>query len=241
MEIYNDHKLIDKCTQTFKLMQTTKPDRTSKGIETWFKYEDGKYIPNSDAVKSVTICGRTEVRGDLIHIFSVLAETDLLTQFITQFEEIKKIDQISPFRWIVHTKVKMPITFTNRDLMAVGTGILNKGEKNVLLCFQSREKLLGKKLPEETSTYKRIECLYGFYHIQLVKDDIFQITTGINIDPKIPVIPWFVLNQCIKESCYYIMDGLRKQIENKKAYEVYTKRREEKAEFYDLLKGSLLS
>jgi hypothetical protein len=193
-----------------------------------------------DAVKSVTICGRTTVKGDLLHIFSVLAETDLLTKFITQFEEIKKVDEISPFRWIIHTKVKMPITFTNRDMLAVGTGILNKEEKNVLLCFQSRDRLLGKKLPEETSKYKRIECIYGFYHIQHIKDDIFHITNGINIDPKIPILPWFVLNQCIKESCYYIMEGLKKQIENPKAFETYSKRRDEKSEFYNLLKDKLL-
>jgi hypothetical protein len=195
---------------------------------------------NLDAVKSVTICGRTMVKGELLHIFSVLAETDLLTKFITQFEEIKKVDEISPFRWIIQTKIKMPITFTNRDLMAVGTGVLNKEEKNVLLCFQSRDSLLGKKLPEETSKHKRIECIFGFYHIQHVKDDTFYITSGINIDPKIPIIPWFILNQCIKESSYYIMDGLRTQIENKKAFDVYAKRREEKAAFYNKLKNNLI-
>jgi hypothetical protein len=240
-EIFNDSKLINKCMETYDMIQKTKPERTTKGIDTWFKYEDGKINNlNLDAVKSVTICGRVKITGDLLHIFSVLSETDLLTQFIKQFEEISKLDEVSPFRWIIQTKVKMPITFTNRDLIAVGTGILNREEKNILLCFQSRDTFIDRELPKETSKYKRIECLFGFYHIQYIEDNHYYVTYGANIDPKIPIIPWFILNQCIKESCYYIMDGLRTQIANQKAAEVYAKRREEKAEFYNLLKEKLL-
>ena len=44
MEIYNDMKLINQCTKTYNLIQNTKPDRNSKGVETWFKYEDGNFI-----------------------------------------------------------------------------------------------------------------------------------------------------------------------------------------------------
>jgi hypothetical protein len=163
-----------------------------------------------------------------------------MPKFISQFEEISKINEITPFRWLIQIKIKMPLTFSNRELICCGTGIINKEDKSILLCFKSVNSVLGVDVPEEKSSHKRIELVYGFYHIQYNSDNSYTITNCLNVDPKIPIIPWFILNKCIKESTYYIMDGLRNQINNKKAKEVYIQRIKEKEEFYQKLKEYLV-
>ncbi len=117
---------------------------------------------------------------------------------------------------------------------------MNKEDKSILLCFKSVDSVLEQRVPEESKSYKRIELVYGFYHIQYISDSCYSITNCLNVDPKIPIVPWFILNTCIKESTYYIMDGLRNQINNKKAKEVYLGRIKEKEDFYEKLKKYLV-
>lgn len=191
-------------------------------------------------LNTITICGRTRINSNLLKIFAVLSEVDLMPKYISQFEEMSKLNEISPFRWLIQCKIKMPLTFSNRDLIVCGTGLINKEARSILLMFKSVNSVLGEPVPEETSSHKRIELVYGFYHIQYEADDCYTVTNCLNVDPKIPMVPWFILNKCIKESTYYIIDGLRSQINNPKANEVYKERIKEKEEFYKKLQKYLI-
>lgn len=162
-----------------------------------------------------------------------------MKNFISNYEDIEKIGEVSPLRWLMHVKIKMPVTFTNRDLICTGFGVMNKDHKNILITFKSVEKLINCQVPKETSKYKRIDCNFGYYHIQYIEENKYYITCGFNIDPKIPIIPWFILNNVLKNSTYYIMEGLKKQILCDKAKEVYKKRIEEKLDYYQHVKDCL--
>lgn len=41
-EVIQDIYLHNKCQETFKMIQETKPERISNGIETWFREEESK-------------------------------------------------------------------------------------------------------------------------------------------------------------------------------------------------------
>ncbi len=162
-----------------------------------------------------------------------------MKQFIDQYEDIVKVAEVSPFRWLMHCKLKMPMTFSNRDLVCTGFGVINQEEKNILLTFKSVENFLNVNVPPESSDYKRIFLHFGYYKIQYLSEKKYYLTCAFNYDPKIPVVPWFILNKFLKWVTYYIIDGLKKQLKDPRAELIYKKRIEEKREYYETLKKAL--
>jgi hypothetical protein len=233
--IYEDRVLEERCLQLLKEMDNSKADRDYHGIETWFKYEQ--------EVKSITICGRTTVNADLLTVLAVLAEIDLMKTFISRFEDLHFLAQITPFRMLIQNKLKMPITISNREIILTGFGIVNKKEQTVLIPLRSVDHYLDNEIPAESHNYKRIIMNLGFFHLKFVNENQYIISNCYNVDPKVPVLPWFLLNVFIKEINYYILEGLKKQIESKdtKIRSIYEQRMEERKEFYSRVQDEILS
>ncbi len=135
----------------------------------------------------------------------------------------------------------MPIMIDNRDLVLCGFGLVNPEERTIMIPFKSIEEpvYICIKVPEESKKYKRIILNHGFFHIKYIDDNTYLLSNSYNVDPKVPVVPWFVLNTFTKEISYYIMDGIRSQIENTKNRDIYKKRILEKKDFYDKVKKDL--
>jgi hypothetical protein len=177
-----------------------------------------------------------------MHILAVLAEMDLMKNFISRFEDIALLGNITPFRLLVHSKIKMPMMVANRDLILQGFGVVNEKEKTILIPCKSiaAHNYFDVDLPKENSSYKRIDLVVGFFHIKCIGENTYCLTNCYNVDPKVSVIPWFVINTVIKEINYYILEGLKKQIENGDK-EIYEKRIQEKIKFYDKIREQMLS
>jgi hypothetical protein len=176
----------------------------------------------------------------LVHILAVLAELDLLKSSISFFEDIKKVKVVSPFRWVIHTKIKMPITISNRDVVLVGFGVTDKKNKSILVPLKSVDNYIDTDVPEETSKYKRITMNFGFFQIENVEEGTYRITCCYNINPRVSIIPWFILNTFVKETGWYIMDGLRKVVGNDKQKEEREKRIKDNSEFYDMVNSVMI-
>jgi hypothetical protein len=223
--IYDDSELFHRCWDAYKLMQTNKPDRSSNGVDTWFKFEED--------VNTITIMARTIVKANIIKVLSILAEVDLMSKFVDKFEEIKKLEEFSFFRWLVRIRIKMPMTFSNREIVAVGFGTCLPDTKACILPFRSLiNNYFRIEGPEEDPNYKRIDMNFGFFHIKYIDENTCELANCYNVDPKIPVIPWFLLNTFIKELSYYIMNEIRQQIETADD-KIYADRRDSNKEFYD--------
>lgn len=167
-------------------------------------------------------------------VLAVLAEVDLMNSFIDKFDEAKKISSYSLFRWLVRIRMKMPVTIANRECYLVGFGTVIAGTTSAILPFRSVvDQYYGFKPPEEESDFKRIVINYGFFHIKYIDENSCEVTNCYNVDPKVPVLPIFLLNTFLKELGYYIMNDLRTQVE--KAGEIYDERIKENKVFYDKL------
>jgi hypothetical protein len=222
--VFDDNELFYRCWDSYKYLQNQKPDRSSKGIDNWFKYEED--------LNSLTICARVVLKSNFMRILSVLAEIDLMK--VEKFESIEIIKQYSLFRWLVNIKLKMPITISNREVVAVGFGTPIPHTKSIILPFRSvKDGYYGITPPPENPKYTRIDVNYGFYHIKYIDEEHCELTNCFNVDPKVSYIPWFVLNSVIKEIGYYVMDDLRKMIESEEGAKIYNERIESKKVFYD--------
>lgn len=225
--------LTQKCLEIYSQITQTKPDKESDGVKTWFKYEEG--------IKSMTICGQTVINAELFDILAVLAELDLMKNFIKQFEDIIPLGNITPFRLLIHAKVAMPVTIAKRDLVLKGFSYIDKDNKSILIPIKSVHGGMqnGIDIPKEHSKYKRVDLIFGFFHIKYINEKSFCITNCYNVDPRVSVIPWFIINTVVKFINYYILIGLKKQIEGGKNKELYTKRIEERKEFYQMVKQKM--
>lgn len=209
-------------------MKNNPPERSSNNIDSWFNYE-------SD-VSSVTIGSRTTIKCEPIKMFAILAEVDIMNQFIDRFESLEKYEEISHFRWTLRIRIKMPITIDNREMVVLGFGFVDPTDKSIYLPFRSitPDHYNFLKSPEENPNYKRIDMNFGFFNLKIIDDNTIECINCYNVDPKVPVIPWLILNTFLKEISYYIMDDLRKQIQNAD-YKLYEDRIKKNQKFYDHL------
>jgi hypothetical protein len=74
--------------------------------------------------------------------------------------------------------------------------------------------------------------VFGFFNIKCIDEETIEVINCYNVNPKVSVIPWFVLNTFLREISYYIMDDLKKQIENAD-FSIYEERIKKNKNFYD--------
>lgn len=232
-----DMELVDRCWDTYnELIANKDPDRNYNNIKTWFK--------NEEDVHSITMCGKTTVKAPIMTVLSVFAEIDLIDSFIDSFEKIDVVKQFSNFRILNTCKLKMPMFVSARDLVTMGIGMTLTEEKSVLLAMKSviDEEYLGTKVPKETSNYIRIVLNFGFYLLNYVDDSHTELSLALNVDPKVPMIPWFILNTFLKEVAYYIVLGFKERMEklDGKIGKIYNERREKRKEFYKQIQDRII-
>lgn len=212
-------------------MNIKDPDRSNNGIDTWFKYEEN--------INSITICGRTLIRAPILRVLAVLSEVDLMSRSVDHFEEIKRIQNYSIFRWLLRIGIKMPPTFTNREVYAIGFGTIVPDTNTIIMPFRSiNDKYYGFVTPPEGPDYKRIEIIFGFFHIKYIDEEYCELSNCYNVDPKISIIPTFILNTFIKELSYYVLNDLRTQIEN--ADPIYDERIKANPHYYGKAQSILI-
>ena len=231
--LLKDMDLVDRCWDTYnELIANSEPDREYNKVKTWFKHEQD--------FASITLCGKSLVNASFMEVIAVFGEIGLIGSYIDFFEKLDIEKQFSNFRYMCQVNLKMPLFVKARDLIVMGLGITLSEEKTVILAMRSiiDEEFLGAKVPKESADYIRIVLNFGFYLITYVDDNHTELSLGLNVDPKVSVVPWFILNSFLKEVAYYIVNGFKDKIEKIDKTE-YKKRRELRKEFYDKISERL--
>jgi len=172
----------------------------------------------------------------IIKILAILAEVDIMSKFVSRFDSISKLEEYSLFRWLVQIRLNMPVTITNREVIAMGFGCVDPEDNTIMMPFRSvnNEFYNSISLPEEDPNFLRIEIIFGFFRIKYIDEETVEVINCYNVDPKVPVIPWFLLNTFLREISYYIMEDLKKQIEGVN-FEIYEERIKKNKQFYNPL------
>ena len=174
------------------------------------------------------------MKCSLLKIVAILAEVDFMSKFVSRFESISKISEYSLFRWLVQIRLNMPVTVTNREIIAMGFGYVDPLDQTMFMPFRSvtEEHYKFIELPNEDPNFIRIEIIFGFLRIRYIDEETVEVINCYNVDPKVPVIPWFLLNTFLREISYYIMEDLKTQIENVD-FAIYEERISKNKKFYD--------
>jgi hypothetical protein len=230
LSIQEDEELIFKCLDNYKKMNKRDPDRSSNGIDSWFNYED--------KLSSMTICGRVTLNVKMLNLIAMFKEIDLLQEQVDQFEFINLMEKITFTKWTAHCGIKMPMTFSNRDLVLIGVGLFDKKEQLFIIAFKSLEQNKGKTVPQPDSKHCRIDMNFGFYIAKYLDENHSELFTCFNVDPKVSV-PWFLINTFTKDVGYYMTSDFRKIAEKVGLEKIYEERINKFKEDYDKIKKAI--
>ncbi len=165
---------------------------------------------------------------------SVLAEIEQMPKFVQRIHSVNKIKEITHFRWMLAVRVNMPFLIDNREVVGAGFCILLEESNSIILPFKStmnQTKYLDTEIPPEDRNFKRIDMKFGYMHIVPVDEKSCEITITFNVDPKVPLIPWVILNRIMKEASYYVTLGFREKIEQLEK-EAFLQKINDKKDFY---------
>jgi hypothetical protein len=232
-QLYKDNDRIFHCLDNYKQINKREPDRSYDGIDNWFIKEE--------KINSMSISGRVTIACNFFHMLAVFRETDLLQETVGSIEELKVINKEGITRWLAKALIKMPLSLTNRELFIYGYGVFLKKENMVMIpIYSPNEEELSKYYQEKPNQdLVRIDMKFGYYLVRYLDENHCEFFSCFNIDPKISYVPWFILNNCIKEFGYYFMRDFRKAAEDVKLFEIYQKRINEHPEFYDFIREAL--
>jgi hypothetical protein len=230
-----DEFLLKTSQDVLKEVNSKVPEREHAGIKSWFFY--------NDKISTITLCNRCNVKAPLLHILSVLAEIDLMKNFVKSLNKVEKCGDITMFRFILKIEINLPLTISNREMIGFGIGSIDKSTKSILMPFKSINPKLSSycsvPVPPEGKSYKRIYVEFGFFNLTVVNENECEITQCINVNPKVSYIPLFVINKILKEISYYMTAEFKTQIEKSVNDEVYPERRKKNPIFYEKLINEL--
>jgi len=226
-----DEKLIFKCLDVYKKINKRDPERSSNGIDTWYNYEEN--------INSITICARTTLLCDTFNLIAMFQETDLLEKSISQFEFVNVIEKVTFSKWLATVGIKMPLTFTNRDVALIGVALFDRKEKLFIIVFRSTDKSEYSLVSDCDKNHERIDMHFGFYIGKYLNDTTCEIFSCFNVDPKVSA-PWFILNQITKDVGYYMMSDFKKIVEAEDFSKKYEERINQKKDDYDKIKKAML-
>lgn len=226
-----DEELMFKCIDHYKDINKRDPDRSSDGIDNWFMKEDN--------LNSITICGRVTLKTNLISLVALFKELDLITKAINSFEKISILKEVYMAKWHSQAKIKMPLTIQNRDIIVTGTGVFDKKESMLMILLKSPTKEEFPEYFEEEKGYTRLSMNFGFYFCKYLDDNYTELFTCFNVNPNVPAVPWFILNNIVKDFGYHIMNDFRKASECEKNQEEYAKRIKANPELYEKVRKGI--
>lgn len=232
-----DEMLLNISNDILDKVNNTKPEREHKGIKSWFFY--------NEKISTITLCNRCIVKAPVLHIMTVLAELDLMKNFIKSIDSMDILGNITLFRFLLHSKISIPSPISNREMIGYGIGSIDKKNKSIMMPFKSicdgNKEYCSVPIPEVSTKYKRVYVEFGFFHIKVINDNECEITQCINTNPKVSFVPLFIINKILKEISYYMTAEFMKEIERsyQENIEMYNKRRIDKPEFYTKIKDEL--
>lgn len=224
-----DEILLNLSSKVLNKVNNSKPERDSGGIQSWFFEEEG--------INTITLCNKSIIKASCLHILSCVCELDLLKTAIKQLNKCEKFGEFSILRFLMTIQVNLPMMISNREIIAFGFGSIDKSTKNLLIPFKSInpkiKKYCGVEVPAIDSNYKRIYIEFGFLNIKIIDDNTCEITQCVNVNPKVSLVPYFIINKVLKEMSYYITSDLIKHVETTMKEDVYEKRRKSNPTLYN--------
>eukprot|EP00475_Leptophrys_vorax_P012256 TRINITY_DN18670_c0_g2_i1.p1 TRINITY_DN18670_c0_g2~~TRINITY_DN18670_c0_g2_i1.p1 ORF type:complete len:265 (-),score=84.72 TRINITY_DN18670_c0_g2_i1:65-859(-) len=134
------------------------------------------------------------VRAPLFNLIAVVYEVDLYGNWMPRLKYARELALLSKFQKIVQLEINSVWPIANRDSVIEGFGVDFTQEDALLVVIQSVGDYVQVEVPEPEESVVRATLNIGAFYIKYISEEETQIYMILNFDPKLPVIPDWVLN-----------------------------------------------
>jgi hypothetical protein len=125
-------------------------------------------------------------------------------------KESEELKLVSRFRKIVRIEVSTPWPLQNRESVADCYGVDMLEENKIVIFVRSVDAFPGVAIPDNSDRVVRTVIHIGGFLVTMISPTACHFRMMINVDPKLPVLPYAVLNWFTGKVLHYIIKQLRR-------------------------------
>jgi len=204
------------------------------GLKTFYRHE------SSTPIHSIKLEGIVD--SPIFNVLALINELDLYVNWCPpQLKEVKCNGTISRFKKFVYMRSQVPWPLHHRDCCMYGYGVDLLEEKGCIVitvrsCTENeQERHSHPSLPER---HVRMDCKFGGTLLKPISTTRTHVTMLSNVDPKLGLVPYWILNFVTHQLSYQFFQMLRKNSMKMEGTE-YEKRIQDQPKVYGELKDRL--
>ncbi len=172
------------------------------------------------------LAGECFIESPIFNPIAMFAEVDLFHKWMPALDNVTELKRITKFRRLLHYTVRMPLFFTNRDIVCSAVGNIDHKRKAVVFTLKGMESgtYFGTPVPG-SGKHVRVDlkmCAAGF---EYMNEKLCRFRLVLQADPKMMLIPMTLINWGTKMVIFELLKIMMKKAS--KLDPVYVKRIQE--------------
>lgn len=217
------------CLNMLEDMSGWELNNDSDGIRTYISGSGNEFLVRSEA----------EIETGIFPILVLLAEPDMLTKWLPMLSDVKIVGEPTKYRRILNYKFNLPWPVSDREASILGRGVPLVDSKGLVIIMKTlEESYLGIDIPATSPDSIKITVHLSCIYIQYSEENKCSITLIIRSDPKIPLIPQWLINYGSKHVAHIFIQSLRENACNFSGSD-FEERVKARPEFYDDIRKKL--
>lgn len=175
---------------------------STKGIITYYRKEA--------TAKTHSFKVQGEVKAPLVNMLACVYEVDLFGKWMPNVEKAEMVKELSRFRMVAAAQFGLPWPIANREVTLLGYGdVVGDAVAVYFRSVTETDTLPGFTLPAPPPKYVRADLKFGGMLFKPVDETTTLVTVVFNTDPKLTLVPYWLLNMISSKFCHYILMIMR--------------------------------
>jgi hypothetical protein len=212
-----------QCLNMLADMSSWTLNNESDGISTYISGNGREFLVRSEA----------EIETGLFPILVLLAEPDMLPKWLPMLSDVKILGEPTKYRRILNYKFNLPWPVSDREASVLGRGMPLIDSRGLVIMLKTVESnYLGTDIPAASEGSVKVDISLSCIYIQYSQENKCSISLIIRSDPKLPLIPQWLINYGTKQVTHIFLKNLR-EYATKFAGSEFEDRVKARPEFYN--------
>ena len=201
----------------------------SDGICTYISGNGREFLVRSEA----------DIETGLFPILVLLAEPDMLPKWLPMLSDVKILGEPTKYRRILNYKFNLPWPVSDREASVLGRGMPLIDSRGLVIMLKTVERnYLGTDIPGASEGSVKVDISLSCIYIQYPQENKCSISLIIRSDPKLSLIPQWLINYGTKQVAHIFVKNLR-EYATKFAGSEFEDRVKARPEFYNDIRKKL--
>mmetsp|Transcript_19528 Transcript_19528/g.35709 ORF Transcript_19528/g.35709 Transcript_19528/m.35709 type:complete len:282 (-) Transcript_19528:1212-2057(-) len=204
--LWDDMEMAGQCMEMLSDIVSWTPVYNDDAIATFFKGSGNEFFVRAEM----------QMHQPLFPLIALFSEVDLLSQWVSVVKSADVICMPTPYRRLLRFRFDMPWPVTDREAVVSVVGIPVPYNRSALLVIRSVDgsNYLSFPIPDTSEGDVRIDINICCVNIVYNGPEETHLSLIVRSDPKIAMLPKFLINFATKHVMYYLMDTIREKVKN---------------------------